>query len=163
MQIETRIADASVFLTLLGRMASSDLVANARSCVQTNVQYFCEYYSAQNQPDPYRHVVIYAVDSDAESRIVAYRYFLMSGSHPQCEMFATFVDSEYRGAGLAKSLILKSFEIGIASGFDQFSVRMSAPETPEKDGLFRWYVQYADANADRFKLRISYTGEKFRW
>lgn len=162
MKIELGSTDAEDFLASLGQMAADDLTANARSCIETNVQYFRDYYSERNLPDPYEHNVIFAVDKDRGGATVAFRYFLMSKGDPWCRLFATYVAEGYRRARIGECLILKSIETAAAAGFSKFEVRLSEPESAEKQGLFAWYSRYADANIRRFAFRIFYTGKKFR-
>jgi GNAT superfamily N-acetyltransferase len=107
--------------------------------------------------------VIFAADGSRDGeRIAAFRYFMMSPTDPRCRMFATFVEPSHRRTGIAKRLILESFERAISNGYKHFEVRMSLPETPEKDGLFRWYSLYADASCPPFKFEIYYTGKKYK-
>lgn len=161
--IETRTTDAVNFLALPANLKTHELVANARSLIETNIDYFRSVYAEHGEQDPYKHVVIYAVHKEIGDKIVAYRYFMMVPGDALCRMFATFVDEAYRRSGLASRLIREAFETAASGGNHRFEVRLSTPETLEKNGLFEWYLRYADANADRFRVTVYYTGKKYRY
>lgn len=137
----------------MNQAISDELAQSAESYVQTNIIEFEKPQRSSGKPSNFKHIVVFAVN-EAE-KIVGFRYFFFMPVSTFCQLFATFVDSNYRRQGIATRLIMESFDIAMSYGCSEFGILLTQPSA-EKDALFNLYRRFAKASNGKYKFTIKY-------
>lgn len=118
---------------------------DAKSVIGAHLKLLGDFWTSRGKSDPNQHLCLLAID-ETKNKAVAYRYFYFDPNIKHCELFATYVSSEYRRRGIAKNLFRAAIERGEREGCDYFIIRFASPNE-ERCGLVGYYQQFARKNA----------------
>ena len=97
---------------------------------------------------------LFMVEKVDTKEVVAYRYFYFYGN-ACCSLYSIFVAPPYRLQGIASALIKSSIQHAAKQGFTQFFVPM-ADATPERTGLFNYYVKLMEDLPSTLNFQVKY-------
>ena len=157
-------------MKLMAQAISNELIQSAKSYIQFNI----DFLQSDKPDNPYwvnvkaenlKHIVVFAANEHQE--IIGFRYFFFDSTSSLCNLFATFVDSNYRKQGIATQLISESFAIATSYGYNEFQVVLSQPTNEvnarEKNALFNWYCRFAESHKNKYKLVINFENQSRRY
>lgn len=120
------------------------------SYVETHLKWLSEWCAnADHLKNDIHHLYLLVDD-----KIIGFRYFYFPSKGKYCELFAVFIDPNYRKKGFASKLIEQSIDFSNKKGITKFVVRISVDNKPYKEGLLSFYDKLCEKRCPPNQLTI---------
>ena len=137
---------------------NTEVQENVESLVGSHFQFLGEFYEFKKTIDPNNHICLVILDEKNE--IIAYRYFYYESGSNNCELFAVYVASDYRGQGYAKQLFHEALKVAGEAGCKHFIIRFGSP-TEERTGLVEYYKKFASCDSNAMSFSLYYDSKQY--